>query len=279
MQSTQTQARAQSKLPEGGPLDKGLPLDSGIPGSVTHSKDEQDVREPDKHNNDSLYNVDNADDLLSDRDRIDTREDNDGEHDGLRAWDNGGNADWDEDVSSKTKWPYRDRTASAKYVLECWQAEIARPRTIDPNKRTKIALRLSEIVEGLNPLVEHRGRACSVSLKRADMKNLRWILAVDCHKGGGPRVVKVKAISDGRVTKLSKMDLELKCSCPAWRWQGPEHHSKREEYLDGEPRGTASVPVIRDPENINRVCKHMSVALDFIKGWSVKPKAKKKKET
>jgi hypothetical protein len=134
---------------------------------------------------------------------------------------------------------------------------------------------LSGIVQGLNPVVEERGSKCAVQLKRSDNKNLRWILAVDCHKGGGPRVVKVKGQRAARVKKLSKMDLDLKCSCPAWRWQGPEHHSLREDYLDGTPRGTASVPVIRDPGNINRVCKHMSAALSFIKDWTVDTAKKK----
>lgn len=271
---------AQSELPGGGPSDKGLPLESGIPGSATHNKEEDDVREPDKHDGDSLYSVDNADDLLSDRDRVDFRDENNGGHDGIRPWDNGGNADWD-DATSKTKWPYRDglpnnKNASAEYVLGLWDAEQNPARRVVASRRTKIALHLSEIVEGLNPLVEQRGSACAVTLKRADAKNLRWILAVDCLKGGGPRVVKIKGERDSRVTKLSKMDLDLKCSCPAWRWQGPEHHSKREDYLDGKPRGTASVPVIRDPDNINRVCKHMLAALNFVKDWNIKgrPKAK-----
>lgn len=270
---------AQSALPEGGPAGKGLPLDSGIPGSSTHNKDEDSFRDPDKHDDDSVHSVDNADDLLSDRGRIDFSEDNSGNHDGVRPWNDGGNADW-EDATSKTKYPYRTRTkkASAEYVLARWDAEQCPAQRVDAGKRTKIALRLSGIVDGLNPLVEQRGSSCSVTLKRADPKNLRWILAVDCQKGGGPRVVKIKGARDSRVTNLAKMDLDLSCSCPAWRWQGPEHHSKREDYLDGKPRGTASVPVIRDPDNINRVCKHMSAALNFVKDWNVEPRSTKKRK-
>ena len=107
-----------------------------------------------------------------------------------------------------------------------------------------------------------------------DAANLRWIFAVDC--GNGPKVVKMKAIRSKNVTRLSRMDVDFKCSCPAWRWLGPEHHAKREDYLDGRPRGTASVPVIRDPHNINRVCKHVAAVLTYSRAWEV-PQAGKKK--
>jgi hypothetical protein len=248
-----------------------LPLDSGIPGSSTHNKDENHNRKPDKHDHDSIHSVENADDLLSDPDRIDIREDNAGNHDGVRPWSSGGNA-WD-DATSKTKYPYgKSKRASAEYVLARWDADQAPVVRIEASKRTKIALRLSGIIKALNPAVQQRGKKCGVKLKRSDNQNLRWILSVNCNKGGGPRVVKVKGTRDQRVTKLSKMDLDVTCSCPAWRWQGPEHHSQREEYLLGDPRGTASVPVIRDPGNINRICKHMYAAVQFIKGWTIEKK-------
>jgi hypothetical protein len=260
----------ESGLPGGGPSNKGLPLDSGIPGSSTHDKDEKDVRDFDNGKDESLYRTDNADDLLTNRDRIDFREDNADKHDGIGAW---GKGEWDS--SSKTKWPYRDGlpntvNASAEFVLARWEADQAPTRRIEAAKRTKIAVRLDAIVSGLNPKFVDRSKRCAVSLKRSDGRNLRWILAVDC--GNGSKVVKIKGNRDSRVTKLSKMDLDLSCSCPAWRWQGPEHHSKREDYLDGKPRGTASVPVIRDPQGINRVCKHVAAVLAHVKNWNVAKK-------
>jgi hypothetical protein len=130
-----------------------------------------------------------------------------------------------------------------------------------------VALNRDSILEGLNRKVQTRAKKCAVSLKRADINNLRWILSVDC--GNGPKVVKIKATRDKNITKLSKMDLDLSCSCPAWRWLGSEHHSKREDYLDGKPRGTASVPMIKDPRGINRVCKHVASVLAFVKDWKI----------
>lgn len=256
----------ESGLPGGGPPDKGLSLDNSIPGTSLHDKDEKHVRDFDKGKDESIYRTENADDLLVDRQRVEFKDDNANKHDGIGAW---GKGEWE---GPKTKYPYRDGipntvNASAEFVLARWDAEHAPVRRIAADKRTKIALRLDAIEDGLNPRVTERSNRCAVKLKRHDAKNLRWILAVNC--GNVPRVVKVKGMRDRRVTKLSKMDLDLTCSCPAWRWQGPEHHSKREDYLDGKPRGTASVPVIRDPLMINRVCKHVAAVLNHVKNWTV----------
>lgn len=95
---------AESGLPGGGPSNKGLPIDSGIPGSKTFVKPQDDTRESDKGEDESIYRTDNADDLLTDRERIDVREDNANNHDGVGAW---GKGKWDE-RSPKTKYPYRD---------------------------------------------------------------------------------------------------------------------------------------------------------------------------
>jgi len=260
-----------SKLPDGGESSKGLSLDSRIPGTSTHDKDEKDVRDFDKGKDESIYRTDNADDLLTNRERIQVKDENANKHDGIGAW---GKGEWE---GPKTKYPYRDDVpntvnASAEFVLARWDAEHAPVRRIEAEKRTKIALRLDSIVTGLNPRVTRRSKRCAVKLKRHDARNLRWLLAVNC--GNVPRVVKIKGMRDGRITKLSKMDLDLTCSCPAWRWQGPEHHSQREDYLDGKPRGTASVPVIRDPRMINRVCKHVAAVLAHVKDWTISKRKK-----
>lgn len=261
----------ESGLPGGGPSDKGLSLDNNIPGTSLHDKDEKHVRDFDKARDETIYRKDNADSLLVDRQRVEFQDDNANKHDGIGAW---GKGKWE---GPKTKYPYRDDipntvNASVAFVLALWDAEHAPVRRIEAGKRIKVALRLDGITTGLNPRVKQRSTRCAVKLKRADARNLRWILAVNC--GNVPRVVKIKGNRDPRITKLSKMDLDLTCSCPAWRWQGAEHHSKREDYLDGKPRGTASVPVIRDPQMINRVCKHVFAVLDHVKDWTVAKRRK-----
>lgn len=264
---------AESGLPEGGISGKGVPLDSGIPGSSTHNKPSSDeARDFDYGENESIYRTDNADDLLTNRERIDTREENADKHDSV-SYTGEGKSDPN---GPKTRYPYRDdhrntMFASSEYVLAAWEADLSPTRKVLAGVRTKIAINRESIIEGLNPKFVTRAKKCAVALKRADIKNLRWILSVNC--GNGPKVVKIKANRVKNITKLSKMDLDLSCSCPAWRWLGPEHHSQREEYLDGKPRGTASVPVIKDPTGVNRVCKHVAAVLSYVKLWDV---AKKK---
>ena len=248
---------AESGLPEGGPADRGLPLDPSIPGSKTFVKPLDDTRdfdrsEDEKGNDEPIYRQDYADDLLKDRSRIDVREDNADKHDGIGQM---GKGKPDPRDQSKTKYPYRDdkpnekNAASVQFVVEAWRLRQAHTLRIPANNR--VATVPSEILEGLNPKFRERAARCTVGVKRVDTANLRWIFSVDC--GNGPKVVKMKSFRPGTVTQVAKMDMDLKCSCPAWRWLGPEYHAKTEEYIDGKPRGTASVPVIRDPTGINRV--------------------------
>lgn len=252
---------AESGLPSGGPSKRGLPLDSDIPGSQTFTKPLDDTREFDQPKDKSIYEVENADDLLG-KDRMEINEDNADKHDGIGGWGKGKPND-----SGKTKYPYRDDIPNEKsaYVVQAYLADIA--PVVRVFSGSKVAVRMDDIMEGLNPKYVDRASRCSVGVSRVDRKNLRWIFSVDC--GNGAKVVKVKALRPGNVTKFSKMDLDITCSCPAWRWQGPEHWSKGEDYLLGKPRGTASFPFIRDPSGINRVCKHVASVMSHTKRWAV----------
>jgi len=49
----------------------------------------------------------------------------------------------------------------------------------------------------------------------------------------------------------------VSCSCPFWRWQGPEHWARKFLYIYSNPVGTASVPVIKDPMRKHGICKHV----------------------
>lgn len=260
---------AESALPGGEPRDKGLPLESDIPGTKTYVKPLDETRNFDKPEDESIHRVDEADDLLKDQERPEINDDNEDKNDGIGAF---GKGKW---VGPKTKYPYRDgipntKSASAEFVVGLYTLHNSPTLRLKSGARVKVALRMDTITENLNPRYVERASRCAVSTKRVDKKNLRWVFSVDC--GNGAKVVKIKASRKGRITKFSKMDLDIKCSCPAWRWQGPEYHAKTEEYIDGKPRGTASFPIIRDPSGVNRVCKHVAAVLTHAKDWSVAKK-------
>jgi hypothetical protein len=274
----QRQELAESGLPQGDPGGKGIGLSPDIPGEATYSKPVNDLRRPDKAPPGSIYRKDGPDDLAKPQD---DPEGDERHHEQFkpRFTPPGGRPP---DSPIMTDYPYRDglphqhyatTREQAEFVLGMFLVESAHSLRVSPESRLFIASKPDEILAGLNPKFQERSKRCAVTVKRVDANNLRWLFSVDA--GNGPKVVKLKAFRAKNVVRLGKMDVDVTCSCPAWQWLGPEHHAKREEYLDGSPRGTASVPVIRDPEGINRVCKHVAAVLSFVKDWEV-PKIKKK---
>lgn len=260
---------SESKLPGGGPSDRGLPLDSGIPGTQTFSKPVQDIRSPNK-DDESIHRIDNPDDISKDRSRIDTVEDNANKNDGIGQM---GKGVWD--TTNKTKYPYRDDRPNQHYaaqeVLNLWLLRQATERTLPTRLTFKVAVKMSEILQGLDKKVRWKSGLCRVSVKRKDPKNLRWIFSVV--SGGEPRLVNLKAEkTHPNQTRLSSMELKVKCSCPAWEFSGAEHFAQTGGYLDGKPRGTATAP--EPSKKGNRVCKHVAAVLTEIKEWVIKTQEK-----
>lgn len=264
---------AESGLPGGGPSDRGISLDPSIPGASTFAKPVDDTREFDKSAPGSLYRKDGPDGLNKEQDSPsgDRRQ---------NEWltpsyaKPGGQPKDDKTI---TKYPYRDGIPNQhnaasdvgviQNVVNLWLLKTAHELVISLEGQLKVAVKLSEVEFGLNPRVIDRSRKCAVSLKRADIPNLRWIFSVDA--GNGPKLVRLKAVRKGNTTALAKMDVVLSCSCQAWRWLGSEYHAKRENYLEGKPVGTASTPDIKDPTRINRVCKHVAAVIRQVKTWTV----------
>ncbi len=265
---------AESGLPKGDGGGKGLSLSPDIPGEQTFKKPENDIRDFDKGNKSDPWRRDSPDDQLKERDVVDDKEDWGQQHDQVGEM---GKGKWDTTI--KTRYPYRDglphqHYATVEFVAGMHLVASAHDLRVEPGNRLLVASKPDEIVTGLNPQFAQRAKSCGVTLKRVDAGNLRWLFSVNCGNGG--KVVKLKAFRAGNVVRLGKMDVDVSCSCPAWQWLGPEHHAKGEDYLDGSPRGTASTPVIRDPQGINRVCKHVAAVLSFVQGWEVPSKPKKK---
>lgn len=253
---------AESGLPEGGPAGRGVPLDGDIPGTKTHVKplDDDGKTEP---KDESIHRVDSPREMgktPSRRDEIDYSEAQPS-YMGLGKPQN----------SPKTKYPYRD---AAEFVAGMWRLREAKDLLVPGGSAYRVAALAQTMLRGLNPKFIQKAQSCSVTLKRADVPNLRWIFVVDC--GNGAKTVRVKADRKGNVTQFSKLDLHVACSCPAWRWQGPEYHSTTKDYQDPKTplQGTASAPDIRDPERQNFICKHATAVLFFTKNWAIPPKKK-----
>jgi hypothetical protein len=139
----------------------------------------------------------------------------------------------------------------------------------------KAAARMAEIRDKCDPRVQGQAGSLVPSLKRVNMKHLKWLFRVPASKGA-PYTVHVKALAKGSVTALSKMDILVSCSCPYWQWQGPEHWAKLEGYLYGKPRGTATKPLTKDPDGKHRACKHVLAVLAKMAQWTLSRPVKKR---
>lgn len=125
----------------------------------------------------------------------------------------------------------------------------------------RVAAKISEILNGLSPKVVSGAKSVTPRLKRADPNNAMWTYSVPGSKGE-TYTVRVKGVPKGNLRAVSKMDVLVSCSCPFFRYQGPEHWAKVGDYLYGKPVGTATKPDQKDPDGRNRVCKHVAAVFD-----------------
>jgi hypothetical protein len=78
--------------------------------------------------------------------------------------------------------------------------------------------------------------------------------------------IRVKPIPKDKSTKaVVKMPIQVSCTCPFFRWQGPEHWAKENSYLYGKPVGSASKPSKKDPAGNHWACKHVLAVLELVK--------------
>lgn len=163
------------------------------------------------------------------------------------------------DLDTGTVW---DNPGSAKVIPDGHGFENNTDRTFKEAVH-KIAARISDIETMTGPKVHGRLGKMSVTLKRVDHANNMWLFAV---KGTtGTYKVRVKTLPDGNITDVDKLHVMASCSCPFWRWAGPEHWAKKNEYLYGKPVGTAAFPVERDPKEKHWACKHLLAVINKVR--------------
>lgn len=262
---------AASGLPGGGPSAKGRSM-SDSSGTSTFVKPLDDHNTDDPASEQSLYRTDGPKDLGKKQDGGDDAIDNSDASPGYM-----GLGDKDPNDYSRTKYPYRDGKPNTKNATARWVAQLyllGRAPVMRLSGSIRTAATAEQILAGLNPKFVERSKKIGVQLKRVDVKNLRWIFSIT-GSTGKEYAVKLKATRPRpNVTRLSKMDLDLSCTCPAWQWQGPEYHATQEDYLLNKPMGTASTPDVRDPERQNFVCKHVAAVLVETQDWQI-PAGKK----
>ena len=150
-----------------------------------------------------------------------------------------------------------DNPGSAKVIPEGHDFENKNDRTF------KEAARISEILEKTSQDIHDKARSISIKMRRVDAANMMWMF--DVPGSEGTYKVRVKAVAQGKVSNLDKMDVQVSCSCPFWKWQGAEHWAQKNGYLYGRPAGTASKPDSKDPNGKHWACKHVVAVLQKVR--------------
>mgnify|MGYP001271153002 CR=1 FL=1 len=119
---------------------------------------------------------------------------------------------------------------------------------------TKTAAKVREVLNNLSPKVIEKASVVAVSrgLREKAFK--------------APVQVKVKdyTVTFSLSGEESDPHIKIRCTCPAWTYQGSEYHANKEDYLLGEAQGTLSQPTTRDPNGEKKVCKHVYGVLKSI---------------
>jgi len=145
----------------------------------------------------------------------------------------------------------------------------ASPKYVGPVGRGKVAARIADIEMHTGREVHERSKDLPVTLYRATPKKGVWLFNVTGSRGDVYRV-RLKGIrKPHNIRRMSKAHVLVSCSCPFWRWQGPEHWGKTNQFLYGRPRGTASLPIIRDPKEKHWACKHVLAVLRLARRYDM----------
>ncbi len=117
--------------------------------------------------------------------------------------------------------------------------------------KLRVAIHPEELAPRTPDKIKNNAKTCEVSLVSYDKGTRVFTFAVNC--GNGAKTVQ---------TKLSDIDqVAMSCNCNFWRWNGPEFHAEGNQFMLGQPFGSATTPDIRDPDRKYWLCKHAYAVL------------------
>jgi len=114
--------------------------------------------------------------------------------------------------------------------------------------------------------IQNKGREGNIELVGQDFKNFLFQFKVpgDGWPNSKPFYqVDIKFNKDG-TPSLQELDVQVRCDCPFFIYNGPEHNASTGNYLFSNPRGTADPPDIRDPRRQYYICKHIAAVFSLI---------------
>lgn len=130
----------------------------------------------------------------------------------------------------------------------------------DANHKSRTADTIAMIRRRAERALFEKAMERPASLASFEERRLTWTFK------SGKWKVKLRAMPEpgSKAVNVMKMAVRCACSCPFWRWQGPEHWGREYDWQYGRLRGTGSEPVIRDPKFRHPVCKHVIAVFDYV---------------
>jgi len=100
----------------------------------------------------------------------------------------------------------------------------------------------------------------NVRLLKADHKKGFYTYKVRSYmKESDPKghIVSVQLDKNTKETDIRQMDIKVSCSCPFWKYWGPDYNAGALNFLQGDHRSDNSKPDVRDKDRKNKICKHV----------------------
>lgn len=128
----------------------------------------------------------------------------------------------------------------------------------------KTAALIPEIFQNCSPDLVEKSKGVQYTRKSLSPNGMSTWIAPGSK--GETYTIRVKPIPRNKSVKaIIKMPVQVSCTCPFFRWQGPEHWAKSNDYLYGKPEGSATKPSKKDPAGNHWACKHVLAVLDLVK--------------
>lgn len=121
----------------------------------------------------------------------------------------------------------------------------------------------------------------TATIVKSNPKTGYWVFRV-ISPGGNPKgyTVRLKAVPtpeqvsqlkvDNKEVPLNKTGVKLMCTCPSWRYHGPDFYAQKMGYLLGTPQSNGDAPS-KDPNENNLICKHIVPVAKLAKTFSIQP--------
>lgn len=134
--------------------------------------------------------------------------------------------------------------------------------------KSRTAASMADLMRYTSRFSRKRSPRTNVNLIRKPKdNNLTWMYRVRGYEKWSDKkghVVTVKLEKDNKEKDIRKMQVRVSCTCPFWKYYGPDYNANRNEYLYGESKSNGQSPDKNDPKRQNIICKHVySVGLIF----------------